>query len=69
MSSNHVQRPGRTYHFSVNGVDYAAYVWQLGKQFLGRIEGDPQVPHSTGRSASAARDVLRHWLIARDESE
>ena len=69
MSINRVQRPGRIYHFSINGVDYAAYIWQLGKQFLGRIEGDPQVPHSIGPSPSAARDVLRRWLVARDATK
>ena len=63
---SHVQRPGRVYHFSVNGVDHTAFIWQLGKQFHGRIEGDPQIPHTTGPSASAVRDVLQQRLVARD---
>ena len=68
MSSkfSRVQRPGRIYHFAVNGVDRTAFIWQLGKQFLGRIEGDPQAPLTTGRSASAVRDALQQRLIARD---
>ena len=63
---SHVQRPGRIYHFSLNGVDHVAFIWQLGKLFHGRIEGDQQVPLATGRSASVVRDMLQQWLIARD---
>ena len=61
-----VQRSGRIYHFSVNEVDHTAFIWQLGKQFHGRIEGDPQAPLTTGRSASAVCDALQQRLIARD---
>lgn len=68
MSSNsgRVQRQGRIYRFSIEGMDYAAFIWQLGKQFHGRIDGDPQVPHCTGRTALAVRDALQQWLVARD---
>lgn len=71
MSSkfSRVQRPGRIYHFAVNGVDRTAFIWQLGKLFHGRIEGDPQAPLTTGRSASAVRDKLLQWLIARDATK
>lgn len=61
----HVQRQGQIYRFSINGTDYAAFVWQLGKQFCGRIEGHPQVPQCTGRTALAVRDTLQKWLITR----
>jgi hypothetical protein len=60
-----IQRPGRIYHFSVNGVDHAAFIWQLGKQFHGLIEGDPQVPLCTGRTARMVRDALQQWLVVR----
>jgi hypothetical protein len=71
MSStfSRVQRPGRIYHFSVNGVDHTAFIRQLGKQFHGRIEGDPQAPLTTGRSASEVRDKLQQWLLARDATK
>ena len=64
-----VQRPGRIHHFSVNSVDHTAFICQLGKLFHGRIEGDPQAPLTTGRSASAVRDKLLQWLIARDATK
>jgi len=58
----HVQRQGQIYRFSINGTDYAAFIWQLGKQFCGRIEGCPEVPQCTGRTALAVRDTLQMWL-------
>jgi hypothetical protein len=68
MSRNHgrVQRQGRIYRFSIDGTEYAAFIWQLGKQFHGRIDSAPQVPHCTGPSALAVRDRLQHWLVARE---
>jgi hypothetical protein len=45
-----VQRQGQIYRFSVNGAEYAAFIWQLGVRFQGRIEGQPQVPQCIGRS-------------------
>jgi hypothetical protein len=65
-SSGHVQRRGRIYRFSIEGIDYAAFIWQLGKQFHGRIDGDPQVPHCSGRTALAVRDALQQWIVAHD---
>jgi hypothetical protein len=58
-----VQRQGQIYRFSIAGTDYAAFIWQLGTQFRGRIEGNPQVPEHTGRTALAVRDALKHWLV------
>ena len=58
-----VQRSGRIYHFSVNEVDHKAFIWQLGKQFHGRVEGAPHVPHCTGRTALEVRDALQQKLL------
>jgi hypothetical protein len=60
-----VQRQGRIYRFSIAGVDYAAFIWQFGTQFRGRVEGNPQVPQCTGRTALAVRDALQLWLAER----
>jgi len=61
----HVQRQGRIYRFSISGTDYAAFIWQFGTQFRGRVEGYPQVPQYTGRTALAVRDALQLWLTER----
>jgi hypothetical protein len=58
-----IQRQGQIYRFSIAGTDYAAFIWQLGKQFCGRIEGNPQVPQCTGRTALSVRDALQLWLV------
>jgi hypothetical protein len=57
-----VQRQGRIYRFTIAGNDYAAFVWQFGAQFRGRVEEHPQVPQCTGRTALAVRDALQQWL-------
>jgi len=58
-----VQRLGQIYRFSINGLDYAAFIWQLGVRFRGRVEGNPQVPECTGRTALAVRDALQLSLV------
>jgi len=65
MKTRHgsIQRLGQIYRFSIDGTDYAAFIWQMGKQFRGRIEGHPQVPQYTGRTAVAVRDALQLWLV------
>jgi hypothetical protein len=60
-----VQRQGQIYRFSINGTDYAAFIWQFGAQFRGRIEGYPLAPECTGRSPLAVRAALQQWLITR----
>jgi hypothetical protein len=60
-----VQRSGRIYRFSIDGMEYAAFIWQLGKQFHGRIEGYPQIPITTARTALAVRDALQQSLTTR----
>jgi hypothetical protein len=60
-----IQRQGRIYRFSIAGNDYAAFIWQFGAQFRGRVEGNPQVPQCTGRTALAVRDALQLWLAER----
>ncbi len=57
-----VQRSGKIYRFSVVGKEYAAFIWEFGKQYRGRIEGNPQVPECTARTALAVRDALQVWL-------
>jgi hypothetical protein len=61
--SGRTLRQGQVYRFSIAGTDYAAFVWHHGKQFSGRIEGNPQVPQCTGRTALAVRDALQLWLV------
>jgi len=61
---NRVQRQGRVYRFLIAGTEYAAFIWQSGKQFRGRIEGNPQVPQCTGRTAQAVLDMLQRGLAA-----
>ena len=59
----HVQRQGQVYRFSIEGTDYAAFVWVLGALYRGRIDGHPRVPECSGRTALAVRDALKDWLI------
>lgn len=63
-----VQRHGQIYRFSLAGTDYAAFVWQAGIRFRGRVEGNPQVPEQTGRTSLAVREALQQWLAARNVS-
>jgi hypothetical protein len=58
-----VQRQGQIYRFSIEGTDYAAFIWQLGTQYRGRIEGNPHVPECTGRTTLAVRNALQQWLV------
>jgi hypothetical protein len=58
-----VQRQGRIYRFSIAGTEYAAFIWQQGTQFSGRIDGNPQVPQCTRRTALAVCDALQEWLV------
>lgn len=68
MKSNRgrVQRQGQIYRFSINGIEYAAFIWQLGKQFQGRIVEHPQIPVSTARTALAVRDALQQSLATQN---
>jgi hypothetical protein len=58
-----VLRRGRIYRFSINGTDYAAFIWQSGTQFRGRLDGHPQAPQCTGRNALAVQAALQQWLV------
>ena len=60
-----VQRQGRIYRFSIDEIEYAAFIWQLGKQFHGRVEGHPNIPVTTARTALAVRDALQQSLATR----
>lgn len=61
-----VQRQGQIYRFSLEGTDYAAFVWQVGTRFRGRLEGNPQAPEQTGNSSLAVREALLQWLAAQN---
>lgn len=63
-----VARQGQIYRFVIAETDYAAFVWQIGTQFRGRVEGNPQVPEQTAHTAIGVRDALRQWLTARSLS-
>lgn len=59
----HIARQGRIYRFTINGLEYAAFIWKDGRQFSGRVEEHPQVPQQRARTALAVRDALSSWLI------
>lgn len=60
--SSSTQREGQIYRFSIAGTNYAAFIWHLGKQFRGRIEGHPHIPQCTGGTPLAVREALALWL-------
>lgn len=60
-----MQRQGQIYRFSLAGTDYAAFVWQAGTRFRGRVEGNPQVPEQIGRTSLEVREALQQWLVLR----
>lgn len=60
--SARIVRKGRIYYFRIADVEYTAFIWNMGSQFCGRVEGQPQVPHLRGRTALAVRDMLCSWL-------
>jgi hypothetical protein len=57
-----VVRQGRIYRFTISGTEYAAFIWQAGSQFCGRVEGNPQVPQCKAHTALGVRDALSAWL-------
>jgi hypothetical protein len=59
-----VVRQGRMYHVTVAGTDHALFVWGAGKQFCGRVEGQPQVPEQTAATAAKVCDALSALLAA-----
>lgn len=58
-----IVRQGRIYRFKVDELEYAAFIWQVGRQFCGRVEENPQVPQQRARTALAVRDALYSWLV------
>jgi hypothetical protein len=64
----YVQRQGQIYRFAIGETEYAAFVWQSGTRFRGRIEGSPHVPEQTARTALAVRDALQQQLVTGDVS-
>jgi len=56
--SKTVVRKGIIYHFTVEGMEYKAFIWQAGSQFCGRVNDNPQIAECAGRTAQAVRDAL-----------
>ena len=54
-SRGRVQRQGQIYRFSINGMDYAAFIWQLGTRFRGRIE---EFASTTNEGATISKALL-----------
>ncbi|KAB8140021.1 hypothetical protein F8S13_25420 [Chloroflexia bacterium SDU3-3] len=67
-STKSVHRAGRIYRFSINDIDYAAFIWQMGVQFRGRVEGHPEITQTTGRTALAVRDELQKLIVAQENT-
>lgn len=56
--SKTVVRKGTMHYFTVEGIEYKAFIWQTGSQFYGRINDNPQIAECAGRTAQAVRDAL-----------
>lgn len=67
--SGSTQRIGRIYRFSANGTEHAAFIWQMGARFRGRVEGQSDIPLCTARTALAVRDALQQALLAKADSK
>lgn len=59
-----VQRVGQIYRFMVNGTEYAAFVWQAGALFRGRVEGQAAIPIAEARTSIAVRNALQQSLTS-----
>jgi hypothetical protein len=64
-----VKRQGQIYRFVIAETEYAVFVWQMGLRFRGRVEGNPQVPEQSGRTALAVRDALQQQLIIQNAAK
>ncbi len=71
MSVQHksIVRQGRIYRFTIDGTEYAAFIWQDGSQFSGRVEENPQVPQCKARTAVAVRNALSEWITTSGAKE
>lgn len=67
-STKSIHRAGRIYRFTIDDVDYAAFIWQMGVQFRGRVEGHPEITQTTGRTALAVRDELQKLIVAQNKA-
>ncbi|HWQ13230.1 MAG TPA: hypothetical protein VNL77_10540 [Roseiflexaceae bacterium] len=56
-------RKGRVYRFTIEGTEYAAFIWQVGKQFRGCLDDQPQAPEQRGTTAAAVCAALSAWLL------
>jgi hypothetical protein len=57
-----VVRRGSIYHVTINGSDYALFIWSNGKHFCGRVEGQPHVPEQAATTAEKVRAALCNLL-------
>lgn len=62
--SGTTERSGRVYRFTVDGKEYAAFIWQNGAQFRGRVDAHAHIPMCSGRTAITVRDALLALVAA-----
>jgi hypothetical protein len=48
----------------IAGTDYSMFIWQMGKQFRGRVEDHPHIPQQMASTALGVRDALQRLLVA-----
>jgi hypothetical protein len=58
-----VVRQGSIYHVTINGTDYALFIWSAGKHFRGRVEGQPHVPEQAATTPEKVRAALCDLLL------
>lgn len=64
-----VARSGRIYRFTVDSIEYTAFIWRAGVNFRGRLENQPHAPQHTAPTALRVRDTLQKWVVAQSVPE
>ena len=62
--NGYMVRKGSVTHVTIAGTEYAIFIWQNGKHFRGRIEGQLQMPEQSGITAQAVHNALCSLLTA-----
>ena len=60
-------RKGSVSHLTLGGTDYALFIWQNGKHFCGRVEGQTQMSEQSGTTALAVHKALCSLLTANQQ--
>lgn len=60
-------RKGSVSHMTLDGTDYALFIWQNGKHFCGRVEGQPQMSEQSGSTALAVHKALCSLITANQQ--